>query len=65
MFGHNQAGNSEGRGIIPRAMEELFVQLDRRTQDKDVAVVVSFLEIYCDQIRYHCLLSMSYVVYAL
>ncbi|CAM9776279.1 unnamed protein product, partial [Hapterophycus canaliculatus] len=48
MFGKG-AGNS--RGMIPRCMEEVFAQLDRKAKAKDVAVVVSFLEIYCDRVR--------------
>ncbi|CAM9464616.1 unnamed protein product, partial [Laminaria digitata] len=48
MFGEG-AGNS--RGMIPRCMEEVFTQLERRSKDKEVAVVVSFLEIYCDRVR--------------
>jgi hypothetical protein len=34
-------------------MEELFQRLDRRSPGKELAVVISFLEIYCDQIRYY------------
>ncbi|CAM9275507.1 unnamed protein product [Ectocarpus sp. 8 AP-2014] len=49
MFGEG-AGNS--RGMIPRCMEEVFAQLDRKAkEEKEVAVVVSFLEIYCDRVR--------------
>lgn len=47
----NNSNNSKDRGIIPRAMEDLLLQVERRSQDRDVAVVVSFLEVYCDQIR--------------
>jgi Kinesin motor domain len=50
MFGH---GSDEDRGLIPRVMEDLLIQLDRRSQDREIAVVISFLEIYCDQIRYN------------
>lgn len=48
MFGQ---GGGEGRGMIPRCMEEMLEQLSRKSAEKDYAVVVSFLEIYCDQIR--------------
>ncbi|CAM9832113.1 unnamed protein product, partial [Pylaiella littoralis] len=48
MFGQG-AGNS--RGMIPRCMEEVFAQLDKKAKDKEIAVVVSFLEIYCDRVR--------------
>ncbi|CAN0117052.1 unnamed protein product, partial [Ectocarpus sp. 4 AP-2014] len=49
MFGEG-AGNS--RGMIPRCMEEVFAQLDRKAkEEEEVAVVVSFLEIYCDRVR--------------
>ena len=51
MFG-SEDGNDEQRGLIPRAIEYLCRCLDeRRTATKEVAIVVSFLEIYCDQIR--------------
>jgi hypothetical protein len=59
MFGQ---GSDEDRGIIPRAMEELFQQLDRRSQDKEIAVVISFLEIYCDQIRYYVTLLLFFIL---
>jgi len=41
------------RGIIPRSIEHLFTKVAARARGKthDVAVVVSFLEIYCDTIR--------------
>jgi hypothetical protein len=39
------------RGIVPRSIEYLFEQLDSRSKHKNVALAVSFLEIYCDQIR--------------
>ncbi|CAM9330195.1 unnamed protein product, partial [Choristocarpus tenellus] len=48
MFGQ---GEGDSRGMIPRCMEEIFVQLDICAKEKEVAVVVSFLEIYCDQVR--------------
>jgi len=47
MFG--ERGTS--RGIIPRAVESVFEALESRAAQKEVAVVVSFLEIYCDRIR--------------
>ncbi|CAM9956324.1 unnamed protein product, partial [Sphacelaria rigidula] len=56
MFGEGE-GNS--RGMIPRCMEEIFSQLEMRAKvtdyaemtQQEVVVVVSFLEIYCDQVR--------------
>ncbi|CAM9924200.1 unnamed protein product, partial [Phaeothamnion confervicola] len=48
MFGE---GKGDTRGMIPRCMEEIFSRLEVRAADKESAVVVSFLEIYCDQIR--------------
>jgi hypothetical protein len=49
MFGE-PVGDS--RGMIPRSLEYLFVNLSRLTSTlKDVKVEVSFLEIYCDRIR--------------
>ncbi|CAN0022263.1 unnamed protein product, partial [Discosporangium mesarthrocarpum] len=48
MFGQ---GGGDTRGMIPRCMEEIFVQLEILAKEREVAVVVSFLEIYCDQVR--------------
>lgn len=44
-------GEGANRGIIPRAVEYIFASLDERGKTKDVSVMVSFLEMYCDQIR--------------
>ena len=41
----------EAMGITPRAVDYVFTALAQRAQEKEVAVVVSFLEMYCDQIR--------------
>lgn len=41
----------EQRGIIPRAVEYIFDTVEARAGTKDIAVVVSFLEMYCDQVR--------------
>lgn len=41
----------ERRGLIPRAMEQLFAQADRSPARRRVSFVVTFLEIYCDHIR--------------
>ena len=61
LFAYGQTGSGktynifgeqgEKRGIIPRAVSFLFQALDTRSGHKDVALAVSFLEIYCDQIR--------------
>jgi len=50
MFGGDGTTGNE-RGVIPRSVEYLFQQLHARASAKDVAIVVSFLEIYCDKIR--------------
>ncbi len=51
-FDHSMFGErGESRGIIPRAVESVFESLEARAANKEVAVVVSFLEIYCDRIR--------------
>ena len=42
---------SDKRGIIARSVEYLFPALVKRSEDKEIAVVVTFLELYCDQIR--------------
>eukprot|EP00743_Colponemidia_sp_Colp-15_P006406 GILK01006895.1.p1 GENE.GILK01006895.1~~GILK01006895.1.p1 ORF type:complete len:960 (-),score=159.20 GILK01006895.1:39-2780(-) len=39
------------RGILPRAVEHLYEKLQTRAPHKDISVVVSFLEIYLDQVR--------------
>jgi len=54
MFGVEGGGGGEQeqhRGLIPRDMEYLFDNVKARRATKEVAIVVSFLEIYCDQIR--------------
>lgn len=53
MFGAGHDGRADQRGIIPRAIEYLCHRLeDRRSNgNMEVAIVVSFLEIYLDQIR--------------
>ena len=47
MFGYE----GEVRGLIPRSVEYIFSKLKERSQDYEVAMVCSFLEIYNDQIR--------------
>eukprot|EP01052_Picozoa_sp_SAG31_P009186 SAG31_NODE_478_length_15144_cov_15.165769_8_plen_561_part_00 len=39
------------RGIVPRAMEQVFVQLAKRTPYTKVSLYVSFVEIYMEQLR--------------
>ena len=39
------------RGIIPRAVEDLFRVVKHTPAQTEVTVLVTFLEIYCDQIR--------------
>merc|ERR1719163_2168638 len=41
----------ETRGVLPRAIEYLFEQVEKRSSYKEVGMVVSFLEIYLDQIK--------------
>ena len=46
--------NGDQRGMIPRAVEFIFAELEKTTAryaQKEVAVTVSLLELYCDQIR--------------
>lgn len=40
------------RGIVPRAMEQVFVQLAKRTPYTKVSLYVSFVEIYMEKLRY-------------
>jgi Kinesin motor domain len=39
------------RGLVPRSAENIFQNLVQRASTYEVAMVVSFLEIYNDQIR--------------
>jgi hypothetical protein len=39
------------RGIVPRAMEQVFVQLAKRTPYTKVSLYVSFVEIYMEKLR--------------
>lgn len=48
MFGYDDDG---GRGLIPRSVEYIFEQLKVKSENFEVAMVCSFLEIYNDQIR--------------
>jgi hypothetical protein len=49
MFGEDKGNNSQG--VIPRAVQNVFSRLMDLQRTRETAVVVSFLEIYCDQIR--------------
>lgn len=49
MFGEENGPGSQG--IIPRAVNSVFSRLMDLQKTRETAVVVSFLEIYCDQIR--------------
>ena len=49
MFGEDE-GNGQ-QGVIPRAVANVFSRLMDLQRTRETAVVVSFLEIYCDQIR--------------
>lgn len=44
-------GNNEVRGMLPRSIEYLFEKIEQRAEFKEVGMVVSFVEIYLDQIR--------------
>jgi hypothetical protein len=48
---YNIFGEDSNRGIIPRAVTDLFASLENIAATKNVALAVSFLEIYNDQIR--------------
>ena len=49
MFGEERGSDSQG--VIPRAVSNVFSRLMDLQRTRETAVVVSFLEIYCDQIR--------------
>ena len=43
--------SGDARGIIPRCVEYIFGALEKMAKAKEFALVVSFLEMYCDEIR--------------
>lgn len=45
------AGSADQRGVLARAIEYLFERIERRASHKEVGMVVSFTEIYLDQVR--------------
>ena len=49
MFGEDAGADTQG--LIPRAVSDVFSRLMDLQRTRETAVVVSFLEIYCDQIR--------------
>jgi len=44
-------GNGENRGLLPRSIEYLFENIKQVSSGKQVGLVVSFLEVYLDQIQ--------------
>lgn len=50
MFGH-ESGNEKMKGIIPRACQLLFENINNNPQTEDANLRVSFLEIYRETIR--------------
>lgn len=44
-------GNSDQRGVLARSIEYLFERIENRAGHKEVGMVVSFTEIYLDQVR--------------
>merc|ERR1719502_527588 len=44
-------GAGARRGLLPRAIEYLFERVEERAEHREVGLVVSFLEIYLDQVR--------------
>ena len=50
MFGH-ESGNEKMKGIIPRACQLLFKNINNNPQTEDANLRVSFLEIYRETIR--------------
>lgn len=44
-------GNADQRGVLARSLEYLFGRIERRASQKEVGMVVSFTEIYLDQVR--------------
>lgn len=50
IFGEHGDSRGAKRGIIPRAVEYLFSVIEKRRHYSDIAIFVSFLEIYLDHI---------------
>eukprot|EP00949_MAST-11_sp_MAST-11-sp1_P004004 g4004.t1 len=48
---YSMFGEDDAKGLIPRSVEYIFQKLMALQKRKETAVVVSFLEIYCDHIR--------------
>ena len=48
---HTISGNEDDPGIIYLTMADLFREIDERREDNDIDVVVTFLEIYNEEIR--------------
>mmetsp|Transcript_4528 Transcript_4528/g.11315 ORF Transcript_4528/g.11315 Transcript_4528/m.11315 type:complete len:575 (-) Transcript_4528:133-1857(-) len=46
-----QQNDEDGKGIIPRAVEHLFDEVERCAETDDVTISVSFVEIYLERIR--------------
>lgn len=44
-------GNAEERGMLARSLEYLFEKIEERKREVEVGMVVSFQEIYLDQVR--------------
>jgi len=44
-------GNAEQRGLLARSIEYMFDRIESQSDQKEVGMVVSFLEIYLDQVR--------------
>lgn len=44
-------GAADQRGVLARSLECLFERIERRSSHKEVGMVVSFTEIYLDQVR--------------
>merc|ERR1719191_2046404 len=44
-------GAGSRRGLLPRAIEYLFERVEERSEHREVGLVISFLEIYLDQVR--------------
>ena len=48
---HTMSGDENARGIIPRAFEQIFGAIEKKSASSEYLIQVSFLEIYNEEIR--------------
>jgi len=48
---HTMIGNSSLPGVMPQALQDLFARIDNRKDERVFTILISYLEIYNEQIR--------------